>query len=202
MSVLNAGRNTSSFLHFITALVTWKIRKFALDFLIKSGTLCASSLDGKSSQPEGRSAQKSVDHRAEAMSRDLGGKTGHQTPRAFGVVFGQVQLLLQLGIDRFTDQTQAVELLLSQRRAFWSLVGFGRGQQLQLTMLPEVTLQSGIIVSPIPKQALQVMGKGVEQFDHRLVVVAAGRSEQEASLSMPFETPHRMRQTPRLLPFH
>jgi hypothetical protein len=60
------------------------------------------------------------------MSRQLGGNTGQQAPGAFGVVFGQVQLLLQLGIDRFADQPQAVELLLSRRRAFWGLIGFGR----------------------------------------------------------------------------
>src|SRR6266550_929193 len=47
-------------------------------------------------------------------------------------------------------------------------------------MLLEVALQSRVIVSSIPKQKLQVMGKRVEQFDHRLVVVAAGRGEQEA----------------------
>ena len=44
----------------------------------------------------------------------------------------------------------------------------------------EKALQSCVIVGSIAKQKLQVMGKRVEQFDDRLVVVAAGSSEQEA----------------------
>src|SRR5947209_3219666 len=44
----------------------------------------------------------------------------------------------------------------------------------------QIARPSGIIRSPIAKQPLEVMGKGVEQFDHRLVVIAARRGEQEA----------------------
>ena len=85
------------------------------------------------------------------MNRYLGGQEGHQTPRAFRAVFGHVQLLLQLRMDCFTDQTQAVELLLSRRRPFWSLGGFGGSQQVERAMVLEEALQSRIIVSPIPK---------------------------------------------------
>ncbi len=114
------------------------------------------------------------------MSGDLGGNARHQAPGAFGIVLGQVQLLLQLGIDRFADQAQAVELLLSRRRPFWSLIAFGRREQVQRARLLQIALKSRVIVGPISQQPLQVMGKGVQQFDHRLVVVAAGRGEQEA----------------------
>jgi len=47
------------------------------------------------------------------MSRDLGSNSGHYAPGTFGVVLGEVQLLLQLGIDRFADQAQACEFNLS-----------------------------------------------------------------------------------------
>ena len=49
------------------------------------------------------------------MSRELGGNARHQAPGTLGVVLGQMQLLLRLGIDRFADQAQAIELLLSRR---------------------------------------------------------------------------------------
>src|SRR5438874_4969897 len=90
-----------------------------------------------------------------------------------------MQLLLKLRIDCFADQAQAIELLLSRRRAFCRLVGFSRSQQVQAAILVQIALQSGVIVGSIPKQALEVMGKRVEQFDDRLVVVPAGSSEQE-----------------------
>src|SRR3989440_3474826 len=51
---------------------------------------------------------------------------------------------------------------------------------MQRARLLQIALQSRVIVGSIPKQPLEMMGKRVEQFDHRLVVVAAGRSEQEA----------------------
>jgi hypothetical protein len=98
------------------------------------------------------------------MSGDPGSNAGHQAPGTLSVVLGQVQLLLQLGIDRFTDQGQAIELLLSRRRAFWGPVGFGRSQQLQRTILLQIALQSRVIIGPIAKQKLQVMGNRVEQF--------------------------------------
>src|SRR6185312_6254162 len=132
------------------------------------------------------------------MSRYLGGKTGHQTPGAFSVVPGQVQLLLQLGIDRFAAQTQAVELLLSRRRAFWSLVGFGRSQQLQRAVLLQIVLKGGVIVGSISKQPLEVMGKRVEQFDHGLIVVAVRRSEQEAH-NEAAQTDHTMQLAAKVL---
>ena len=67
-------------------------------------TLCASCLDGKISQLEERSAQQHVHHHGYTMSRHLGSHSRHQAPGTFGVVLGQVQLLLQLRIDRFADQ--------------------------------------------------------------------------------------------------
>src|SRR5437588_6436828 len=114
------------------------------------------------------------------MSRHLGSNSRYHAPGTLGVVLGQVQLLLQLGIDRLADQTQAVELLLSRLRPFWSLVAFGRSQQLHRAILLQIALKSRIIVGSISKQTLEMRGKRVQQFDHRLVVVAAGWGEQEA----------------------
>src|SRR6266849_7640860 len=114
------------------------------------------------------------------MSRHLGSNSRHHAPGTFGIVLGQVQLLLQLGIDRFADQAQTVELSLSLLGSFWRLVPFGRSQQFQRAILCKIAPKSRIIVGPIPKQALEVMGKRVQQFHHWLVVVAAGWGEQEA----------------------
>src|SRR5690349_19840542 len=125
------------------------------------------------------------------MSRQLGSNAGHQTPRAFSVVLGQVQLLLQLSIDGFADQAQAIELLLSRGRAFRDLVGFDRSQQVQGTILIKIALQSRVSVGSSAKQKLQVMGKRVEQFDDWLIIVAAGRSEQETH-DEAAETDHRV----------
>jgi len=38
------------------------------------------------------------------MSSELGSDSGYGSPGAFGVMLGQVQLLLQLGIDCFADE--------------------------------------------------------------------------------------------------
>jgi hypothetical protein len=38
------------------------------------------------------------------MGSQLGSDSGHGSPRTFGVMFGQMQLLLQLGIDRLADE--------------------------------------------------------------------------------------------------
>ena len=69
------------------------------------------------------------------MSRHRGLHSRHQAPGTFGVVLGQVQLLLQLGIDRFADQAQAVKLSLSLLGPFWRLAHFGRSQQFQSAIL-------------------------------------------------------------------
>jgi hypothetical protein len=42
-------------------------------------------------------------------------------------MFGQVQLLLQLSIDRLADETEPIELLLVFWRAVRLLVGLGQG---------------------------------------------------------------------------
>ena len=51
---------------------------------------------------------------------------------------------------------------------------------MQRAILFKIALKSRIIVSPIPKQSLEVMGKRVQQFHYGLVVVAVGWGEQEA----------------------
>src|SRR5947209_7721489 len=61
-------------------------------------------LDGESRQLEHRSSQKGVDHHAHTMSRNLSSNSGHQSSSTFRIVLRQVQLLLQLRIDRFADQ--------------------------------------------------------------------------------------------------
>ncbi|GAC1349557.1 MAG: hypothetical protein NVSMB27_23820 [Ktedonobacteraceae bacterium] len=63
-------------------------------------------------------------------------------------MLGHVQLFLQLGIDRFADQTQAIELLLIKLRPLWGLGAFGRSQQVQRA------LKSRVILSSIAKQSL------------------------------------------------
>ena len=96
------------------------------------------------------------------MSGHFGSNSGHHAPGTFGVVLGQVQLLLQLGIDRFADQAQAVKLSLSRLRTCWRLVHSGRSQQVQRAILGKIALKSRIIVGPIPKQPLEVMRKLVK----------------------------------------
>ena len=74
------------------------------------------------------------------------------SPGAFGIVFGQVQLLLQLRIDRFTDQAEAIELSLSLLGPFRGLVDLGWGEQLQAAILLKKALQGRIIEGSIAKQ--------------------------------------------------
>jgi hypothetical protein len=52
------------------------------------------------------------------MSRHLGSHSGKEAPGTFGVVLGQVQLLLQLGIDRFgaTRKVACVAVRTHERR--------------------------------------------------------------------------------------
>src|SRR3989442_9498524 len=88
-------------------------------------------LDGEISQFEHRSSQQGIDHHAHTMSSDLGSNSGHQSPGTFRIVLRQVQLLLQLSIDRFADQAQAVELSLRLLGTYWQLVRLGRSEQLQ-----------------------------------------------------------------------
>ncbi len=114
------------------------------------------------------------------MSGDLGSDSGEQAPGTFGIMLGQVQLLLQLGIDRFANQAQAIELLLRLLGTDGRLVHLGGSKQLHTAILLQEGLEGNIIIGPIPKQPLEVMGKRVEQFDHRLVVIAAGWGKQEA----------------------
>lgn len=112
------------------------------------------------------------------MSGHFGSHSRHHAPGTFRVVLGQVQL--QLCIDRFADQAQAVELSLSRLRTCWWLVHFARSQQFQRAILFKRALKSRIIVGSIPKQPLEVMRKRVQEFHHWLIVVAAGWGEQEA----------------------
>ena len=79
------------------------------------------------------------------MSRHFGSNARHQAPGAFRIVLGQVQLFLQLSIDRLADQAQAIELNLSLFGADGCLGFFARCQQFQRVLLFQVALQSRII---------------------------------------------------------
>jgi len=45
-------------------------------------------------------------------------------------MLGQMKRLLQLGIDRFADETETIELFLSLLGPLWRLVGLGGSKQL------------------------------------------------------------------------
>jgi hypothetical protein len=60
---------------------------------------------------------------------------------------------------------------------------------MQRARLHDIALKRGVIVRSISQQSLQMMGNRVEQFNHRLVLVPAGGSEQEAQ-DQPAETDH------------
>ncbi len=73
-------------------------------------TLCAScrwtkESESQTSQVQGRSTQELVNHHAHAMSSQLGSNSGQDSPMAFGIMLGQVQLFLQLSVDGFADET-------------------------------------------------------------------------------------------------
>src|SRR5436305_2022000 len=104
------------------------------------------------------------------MSGDLSRDSGHYSPGAFGIVFGQMQLLLQLCIDRFTDQAEAIELSLSLLGPFGGLVDLGWGEQLQAAILLKKALEGSIIEGSIAKQGREVMRTRVQQFHEDLVV--------------------------------
>jgi len=86
------------------------------------------------------------------MSSHLGSNSGHHSPGTFCVVFGQVQLLLQLRIDRFTDEPQAIELFLSRLGTDGLLVHLGGSKQLQRAILLKEALECSVIVGSVPKQ--------------------------------------------------
>src|SRR5258708_3479941 len=94
-------------------------------------------------------------------------------------MLGQVQLLLQLSIDRFADQSKTVELFLGLGSSLCGLVDLSWSQEFQRTVLCKKGLQSRIIIGPITKQMLEMMREGVQQFNHWLVVVAIGWREQK-----------------------
>jgi len=79
---------------------------FCVPWQSETYTLCASGLlEGEASEMQRRPAQKLIDHHANAMSREFGSNSRHSSPGTFCVVFGQVQWLLQLSIDRLADET-------------------------------------------------------------------------------------------------
>ena len=125
------------------------------------------------------SAQQGVDHHANAMSGHFRSNARHHPPGTLRVVLGQVQLLLQLGIDRFAQQTEAVKLCLSRLGADGNLSFFDWCEQFQRVLLFQVALQSCIIVGSVPQQVREVMGKRVQQFDDGLIVVAIGWGKKE-----------------------
>ncbi len=92
-------------------------------------------------------------------------------------MFGQVQLLLQLRIDRFADQAQAIELLLSLLGTCGLLVHLGRGKQVHRAILLKIAVEGSVIIGSVSQQALEVVRKRVKQFHHGLVVVAARWSQ-------------------------
>ncbi len=86
------------------------------------------------------------------MSSELGSNPGQQAPGTFGIVFGQVQLLLQLRIDRFADEPQPIELLLRLLGTDGLLVHLDRGEQLHTAILRQEGLQGRIIVGSVSQQ--------------------------------------------------
>lgn len=81
-----------------------------------------------------------VDHHAHIVGRELGRNSSEQAPGTFGVVFGQMQLLLQLRIDRFTDEAQAIELLLRLLGPHRLLVALDWSEQLHRAILLQEAL--------------------------------------------------------------
>src|SRR5882762_8520989 len=119
-------------------------------------TLCASSslrdeLESQVSQSQERPAQELIDHHTDTMGSEFSSDSGHGPPSAFGIMFGQVQLLLQLGIDRFADETEAVELFLCLGRTLRLLVDLGWSEQLHRAILLKEALECSVIVGTIPK---------------------------------------------------
>mgnify|MGYP007135463246 CR=1 FL=1 len=113
------------------------------------------------------------------MSRDLGSNSGHHSPGTFRIVFGQVQLLLQLGINRFADEPQPIKLRFRLLGTDGLLVHLHRGEQLHRAILLQEVLEGRVIVGSVSKQTLEVMRKRIEQFHHGLVIVATGGSKRE-----------------------
>ena len=123
------------------------------------------ALDGQVSKTQERSVSELIDHHGDAMSSAFGSACGHGPPSAFGVMFGHMPLLLQLGIDRLADETKTVELFLSLLTSVWRLVDLRRGKELQRTIRLKILLQSRIIAGPIAKQTLEIVGERVQEVD-------------------------------------
>jgi len=119
------------------------------------------------------------------VSSELGSNSGEQAPGTFRVVFGQVQLLLQLRIHRFADESQPIELLLSLLGTDGLLIELDRGEQPHRAILLQEGLEGRIIVGSVSKQTLEVMRKRVKQFHDCLVIVVTGSSERDRPITTP-----------------
>jgi hypothetical protein len=137
-------------------------------------------LNGKLSQFENGSPEQGIDHHPNAMSSNLGRNSRHQSLSTLCVVLGEMQLLLQLRVDRFAQEPQPIELLLRRLGTHRRLVHLDRSKDGKATILLEKLLQICIIVRAISQQTLEVMRKGVQQFHHGLIVIGTGWGEQEA----------------------
>ena len=126
-----------------------------------------------------------VDHHPHTVSCELGSNPGQQSPGTIRIVFGQVQLLLQLGIHRFADEPQPIELLLRLLGTHGRLVELNRSEQLYRAILLQEVLEGRIIVGSISKQTLEVMCKRVKQFHHGLVIVVTGSAERDRPITTP-----------------
>ena len=93
------------------------------------------------------------------MSRERGLNSGHHSPGTFRIVFGQVQLLLQLRIDRFADEPQPIKLLLSLLGTDGLLVHLHRGEQLHRAILLQEVLEGRVIVGSVSKQTRRADAK-------------------------------------------
>ena len=92
-----------------------------------------------------------VDHHPHTVGSELCSHSGEQAPGTFRVVFGQVQLLLQLRIDRFADEPHPIELLLRLLGTHRLLVELDWSEQLHRAILLQETLQRRVIVGSISR---------------------------------------------------
>lgn len=162
-------------------------------------TLCASSsLDRQVCQPQGWPSQYLVYHHPYTVSRDLGCHSGHQPKPALGVVLGEMQLFLHLGVDGFTDQSEPVLKLLFLFAPFRLLVHLCRCQEGEAPVLLQEALERLVIVCSVAKEILQVVWHGVQKLNEWPVVIRCSAGEQIAQDNAG-QTYHRVELDPEIL---
>lgn len=138
-----------------------------------------SLLEGKLSQWKSGPSEQGVDHHAETMSSDPGSNPGHQPLGPLRRMPGYMPLSLELGMDCFTQQAEAVAVLLSRCGTQGRLICLHRSQDLERVRVLEKAPEIRIVGGSFSQHACEMMRKRVQQLHDGLMIRGTGWREEE-----------------------